>query len=103
MIRHMVALRFKPEIKKADIDAVADELAGLRQTLGGIADYAFRDNVSPETEVVHGFNHMFWFDFETEAARDAYLVDPNHQAVGAKLVAMALDGPEGIFVCDVEL
>ncbi|HVX80463.1 MAG TPA: Dabb family protein, partial [Devosiaceae bacterium] len=41
--------------------------------------------------------------FDTAAARDAYLVHPDHQAVGARIVAAAEGGPAGILVFDFEL
>jgi Stress responsive A/B Barrel Domain len=59
-------------------------------------------NISPEVPVVHGFHDLFWFDFTDAAARDAYLVHPDHQKAGARLVA-ACGGIEGIQVLDVAL
>ena len=46
---------------------------------------------------------MFWFDFEDEQTRDNYLNNKNHQAVGARIVAAANGGLQGVFVCDVKL
>lgn len=103
MIRHLVALRFKPETNQRDIIAIAGALAELETKLYGIAAFEFRENISPETELVRGFGHVFWFDFDTEEDRDEYLADPQHQAVGAQLVAMTQGGKDGIFVCDFDL
>ena len=102
MIRHMVHLRFLNELTDVNKAALFEGLAALRGHLHGILDFQHRPNISPETPVVHGFTEMFWFDFADAASRDAYLVDPDHQAMGARLVAAA-GGPDGIMVCDIAL
>lgn len=103
MIRHLVAVRFKQNTSKRDIIAIAGALAELETKLYGIADFAFRENISPETALIRGFNHIFWFDFDTAEDRDEYLEDPQHKAVGAQLVAMTEGGLDGLFVWDVDL
>lgn len=102
MIRHIVHLRFINELTAGNKAALFDGLAALRGHLHGILDYQHRPNISPETPVVHGFSDMFWFDFADTASRDAYLSDPDHQAMGARLVA-AVGGLDGILVCDIAL
>ena len=99
MIRHMVHLRFGALVTAAEKAALYAGLAALRGHLHGILDFQHRPNLSPETPVVHGFSDMFWFDISDVASRDAYLADPDHQALGARLVA-AVGGIEGILVCD---
>ncbi|MEL6436495.1 MAG: Dabb family protein [Pseudomonadota bacterium] len=100
MIRHHVALRFRAEITPDEINDMMDGLSALREHLDGILDFQHRPNVSVEVPLTHGFLYLFWFDFKDEAARDAYLADPGHQAVGARLVAATQGGPDGILVCD---
>ncbi len=103
MIRHLVLVNFKDDVAT---DTVADLMAGLEQLrghLGGITDFQHGENVSPETDLIHGFGYAFWFDFSDAAARDAYLVDPQHQAAGAKLVAHARGGLDGLIVLDMAL
>ena len=103
MIRHIVAVHFRPEIsvpQKAGFYAALQALSGH---LTGILDFRSFANVSPEAPVIHGFMDLFWIDFQNAAARDAYLVDPGHRAIGAKLVAAAQGGVAGIQVLDVEL
>lgn len=102
MIRHMVHLRFGNQLTAVNKSALFDGLAALRGHLHGILDFQHRPNISPETPVVHGFSDMFWFDFATVTDRDAYLADPDHQAIGARLVA-AVGGLDGILVCDIAL
>ncbi len=99
MIRHMVHLRFAADVTAADKAGLYAGLAALRGHLHGILDFQHRPNISPETPVMHGFTEMFWFDFADPASRNAYLGDPDHQAMGARLVA-AVGGIDGIMVCD---
>ncbi|MCP3970021.1 MAG: Dabb family protein [Rhodobacteraceae bacterium] len=103
MIRHLVALRFSAGTRDLVKLGLFAELAGLMDRLDGIADFQTRANVSPETGMVRGFNDLFWLDFHNAAARDAYLDDPEHQAIGARLVAALEGAAEGVFVCDFEL
>ena len=78
-------------------------LAALRGHLEGMEDFRSFANISPETAVVQGFRDLFWCDFRDDLARDAYLADPAHQAIGARLVAAAEGGLAGILVMDVAL
>lgn len=103
MIRHLVFLKFPTEVSETDKEALFQRLSALRGHLDGITDFGHRANISPENPVTHGYTNMFWVDFADEAARDAYLNDPTHQAVGADLVASVTGGTDGIFVCDIAL
>ncbi|ABG30215.1 Dabb family protein [Roseobacter denitrificans] len=103
MIRHSVHLRFRADVTEAEKMSLYDALAGLSGHIDGIVDFQHRKNVSVETPLVRGFLDMFWFDFRDTSVRDTYLVDPEHQAIGARIVAALEGGPEGVFVCDVEL
>ena len=57
-------------------------------------------NISPEHPAVHGFLDGFLVELADAAARDAYLADPTHQAVGAKLTAACEGGRDGLIVFD---
>ena len=103
MIRHLVALRFKPGTSTAAQEGFYTELAGLRARLDGIVDFRSRANISVEPEMVRGFDDLFWFDFRDADARDAYLEDAEHQAIGTRLVAELEGGADGVFVCDFEV
>jgi hypothetical protein len=100
MIRHLVALRFRAGTPEADKAALMRDLAGLSGRIDGILDFQVRANVSVEDAMVRGFRDLFWFDFRDEATRDAYLADPEHRAIGARLVAALEGGADGVFVCD---
>ena len=103
MIRHIVHLRFRDEITPAEKRALFSRLADLRGRVDGILDFQVRRNVSVEPPLIHGFLDMFWFDFSDASARDGYLVDDVHQAIGGDILAAVDGGPEGILVCDIEL
>lgn len=100
MIRHLVALRFKPGTTKDTKLALYDKLAGLSSDIDGIIDFQHRENVSVEDQMVRGYRDLFWFDFRDAQVRDTYLADETHQAIGAELVAQLEGGAEGVFVCD---
>ena len=102
MIRHLVALRFKPGTSDATRQALYDDLAGLKTRIEGILDFQSRTNVSVEDALVRDYRDLFWFDFRDTAVRDAYLVDEVHQAIGARIVAELEGGPDGVFVFDFE-
>lgn len=103
MLRHFVALRFKAGTTDATKKKLMDELAGLSGHIGGILDFQVRANVSVEDALVRDFRDVFWFDFRNTAVRDTYLVDPEHQAVGARIVAELEGGADGVFVADFEV
>ena len=101
MIRHIVAVRFEQTVSMDTKAALFAELEELRHLVDGVLDFHVGANVSPETAVVHGYLDAFWFDFAD--ARDAYLVHPAHQAIGAKLVASVQGGTDGIVVVDLKV
>ncbi len=102
MIRHCVFIRFKPTISAAAKSEIFDEIAALKGRIAGLLAVHVGTNVSPETGMDKGFSDGFIVDFDDSFARDAYLVDAEHQKVGAKIVAAALDGANGVLVYDLE-
>jgi hypothetical protein len=103
MIRHHVALRFRPDTPEDVRQGLMDDLAGLASRIDGILDFQVRPNVSVEDELVRGFRDMFWFDFRDAGVRDAYLADAVHQQIGGRIVAALEGGADGVFVCDFEV
>jgi hypothetical protein len=103
MIRHLVALRFKADTPDAVKRQLYDDLAGLDQRIDGILDFQSRVNVSVEDPLVRGYRDLFWFDFQDTGARDTYLVDDAHKAIGTRIVAELEGGADGVFVFDFEL
>jgi len=102
MIRHCVFVKFKGSVSAAEREAIYGELRALKPKIDGMLAASFGSNVSPEG-LGQGFADGFVIDFRDAAARDAYLVDPDHQAAGTKLVSMLEDGTGGLVVFDIEV
>lgn len=103
MIRHVVMLRFRPEVSDETKAGLYRDLAALKAHLPGMMSFVAGPNVSIEPEVMHGWRDAFVVDFADRAARDAYVADPAHRAVGARLVAHLQDGAAGVTVVDLEI
>ena len=103
MIRHCVLVRPSATAPAAvaDLPQVFAAQARLGERLPGMLAFAGGPDVSPEG-LQRGYAHAFTIDFADAAARDAYLVDPEHKALGARLVAAAEGGRDGILVIDFE-
>ncbi|PXA88205.1 stress responsive protein [Nostoc sp. 3335mG] len=100
MIRHCVLVRFRPEVTHEQRAALYLELESLREVVPGFLAMYSGPNVSPEG-LDQGFSDGFSIDFVDEAARDAYLVHPDHKAAGARLVAALEGGRDGLVVFDM--
>jgi len=102
MIRHCVFVRYRADFDRAARKQILADLAGLKVKLRGMRGVDGGPNVSPEG-LGKGFDDGFVIDFDDAGARDAYLVHPDHQAIGGRIAAAAVDGPEGILVVDLDL
>lgn len=102
MIRHCVFVKFRRDVPAAEQAAIRADLDAQRDKVPGMGPVHFSANVSPEP-FARGFTHGFTIDFESAAARDAYLVHPDHQRAGARLVAALESGTDGLMVIDLDL
>lgn len=102
MIRHIVLIRFKPEVSEETIAGLFDELKAIETKLPGLLALSAGRSESPE-KMERGHMHGFTADFADWDALQAYQDHPDHKALGAKLVANAVDGINGILVFDYEL
>ena len=102
MIRHCVFVRFKGNVSTAEREAIYNDLRALKGKINGLLAASFGHNVSPEG-LGQGFADGFIIDFRDAAARDAYLIHPDHQAAGARLVAALEDGVGGLVVFDMAI
>lgn len=100
MIRHIVLLRFRSEITIDQRNAIYNDLASLKSVVPGMLSMSYGANVSPEGKD-KGYSDGFSMDFVDEAARDAYLIHPDHQAAGGRLVAALEGGRDGLIVVDL--
>ena len=71
--------RFRPDAPPDSVARVEAGFARLATEIGGIAGFEWGTNNSPEP-LGEGYSHIFLVTFEDEAARDAYLPHPKHQA-----------------------
>lgn len=99
MIRHVVLIKFRPELAVAQIEERLQSAVALKDKIDGILSITAGENNSPEN-LEKGFRHGFIVDFTDSAARDAYLPHPEHARVGKSLVEAAEGGIEGILVFD---
>jgi len=101
MIRHCVMLRLAAKADRAILDRVMLGLADLVERLEGCSGFIAgpnRDYEGKSPEFIYGFT----LDAENAAALAVYAVNPEHQALGAQLVALCEGGADGIIVYDLE-
>lgn len=102
MIRHMVLVRFQSNVEASVKRSIFAQLNDLRNDVTGIVDFQSGANVSPESDLIRGYQDLFWIDFVDAEARDAYLSHPAHLVAGARLVNHTEGGKDGILVADIE-
>jgi Stress responsive A/B Barrel Domain len=100
MIRHIVLIRFRPEVREEDIAAIFADLHKIKDVLPGLLSITSGRSESPE-KIERGFAHGFVADFTDWAALAVYQDHPDHKRVGAALVANAVGGIDGILVFDL--
>jgi Stress responsive A/B Barrel Domain len=100
MIRHIVLIRFRPEITEAAIAAIFSDLHAVRDVVPGVLAIHAGRSESPE-QIERGYLHGFTVDFSDWEALAAYQTHPDHSRVGEALVAGAQGGLDGILVFDL--
>jgi hypothetical protein len=100
MIRHIVLIRFRPEITASAIDSIFADLRATCALLPGALAMTAGRSESPE-QIERGYLHGFVIDFTDWAALAAYQEHPDHKRAGAALVAGAVGGLDGILVFDL--
>lgn len=100
MIRHIVLIKFRPEVSEDLIGELFAELRQVREQVSGILDITSGRSESPE-KIERGYMHGFVVDFEDWEALEAYQTHPDHKALGARLVENAIGGIDGILVLDI--
>jgi len=83
-IQHIVLFRFRTDLAEGTIPALFADLRGLADRIPGI----------------NGFSHGFCMTFADEAARNAYLPHPEHQAIVARLLPLLEGGLDGVLAFD---
>jgi hypothetical protein len=100
MVRHIVLIRFRPEVTEAAIAAIFDDLRSIAGKVPGPGAIHAGRSESPE-QIERGYLHGFTVDFDAWEALAAYQAHPDHRRVGAALVAHAEGGLDGILVFDL--
>jgi hypothetical protein len=102
-IRHIVLCKFRAEIPASAIEELTGKLTALGRIEGiHFSNFEAGENVSPE-DFSRGLHWGFSMDFANAADRDAYLVHPEHQNVGAALVASLDGGTNGLCAFDMTI
>lgn len=102
MIRHIVLVRFRPDVDEASIAALFAELHQIEGRLPGLLSIVSGRSESPEA-MERGYMHGFVADFADWDALQAYQDDTAHKTFGAKLVAHTDEGKDGILVFDLSV
>ena len=101
MIRHIVLIRFQPQVTDAEVTEIFTALPRLAAKLPGVLAHSSGRSDSPE-QMERGYMHGFTIDFASWQSLATYAADPDHQAFGGQLVAHAVGGVDGILVFDLE-
>jgi hypothetical protein len=88
MLYHVVLFQPKPDTDPADWERLREEIEALPGKIDGIVSVSWGANVSPEG-IGQGYEQGFVMVFADEAARDAYLPHPAHQAVIPPILALS--------------
>jgi hypothetical protein len=101
MISHCVFIRYRADTTDATKDDIYNALQALKPRIEGLTSIVIAPNSSPEG-LDKGFSEGFIVTFRNAPARDQYLADEEHAKVGAKLVAAAQGGLDGLLVYDLQ-
>ncbi|MBE0413378.1 Dabb family protein [Yoonia sp.] len=101
MIQHIVLCDLRPDHDPQELKAVMDGLRNLQGQLPGFTDFSAGPNRDFES-MSPGYGYGFVCKFADIATAQAYLVNPDHQALGARLVGLCSDGVKGLRVIDLE-
>ncbi|HET7230776.1 MAG TPA: Dabb family protein [Longimicrobium sp.] len=77
-VRHIVIFKYSAAATAGQIQQVTDALTALARKIPGIRSFEHGVNNSPEGKNL-GFTHVYQFTFDNVAARDNYLVHPDHK------------------------
>lgn len=102
MIRHCVMLHLREGADPRQVNVIMLELAKVVARTEGCSGFCAgpnRDFEDKTTEYAYGFT----LDARNAKALATYAVDPEHKALGARLVDLCQGGGDGILVFDIEV
>ncbi len=79
VLRHIVLFRWVPQVDAAELASIERQFRQLAREIPGVLGFVCGTDNSPEG-LQQGFTHAYIVTFRDEAARDAYLPHPAHQA-----------------------
>lgn len=100
MIRHIVLVKFRPDISQSTITSLFDQLSEIQNLVPGIASTVAGRSESPE-HLERGYHHGFVVDFEDWEGLERYQQHPKHKAISEQLISHAIGGIDGILVLDI--
>ena len=100
MIRHIVLIKFRPDLEAAGIAELFAELHEIERKIPGLLSITSGRSESPE-KMERGYMHGFVIDFDTWDTLKTYADSADHQALGGQLVENAVGGLDGILVLDL--
>ncbi len=98
LVKHIALVQFKSTASPALVTELWNEFSRLPELVPGIIDFAGGLNTSPEN-LNRGLTHGFVMTFKDAAARDAYLLHPEHERVKARV----LPHVESVVILDFEV
>ena len=102
MIQHVVMLNLKPSHDPAELQAVMAGLAALDTKVEGFLSFQHGPNRDLEKKTQE-YPYGFICTFSNIEGLERYAADPEHQALGGRLVAMCVGGADGIMVMDLDV
>ncbi len=97
-VKHIVLLKFNDGTTEEQIGKFFEDVLDLSETVPGIDDYVSGTTCSPEGRS-QGTTHGFIMTFSDIAARDAYIVHPEHE----RFKTMALTIVQNTVIFDFEV
>jgi hypothetical protein len=93
---HVVLVRWKPEVNRAEVDELTELAGAFTDTIPGVLAVHCGPSTSPEG-LEDGFEWALVVGFASSSARDDYLPHPAHQPVALLISRLA----EQVLVFDV--
>lgn len=102
MINHIVLLDMPSAHDRAELSAVMNGIDALRASISGFTHFEHGPNRDFE-RMSQDCRYAFMCRFDDVVAAQAYLENPDHIALGKRLVALCNGGPSGIRVIDMDV
>ena len=99
MIRHCVMLQLPERYDRSELTSVMNGLAMVAERLDGCSGFVAGENRDYEDKSPE-YPYGFTIDFDNATALSGYAKDPEHRALGQRLVTLC-EGAERITVFDI--